>query len=171
MRGANGTRGHRRATKFMASNDRRSTVTWGTGYPCGMHDWISEETGLAGLFAASFVAATIIPFSSEAVLFGFLKLHPHAVLSAIILASVGNTLGGMTTYLLGRIAREPKGLAQLGRIQRFGAPLLALAWLPVVGDGLCLAAGWLRLNWLAVAVFQGIGRLLRYVVVSWLAGV
>jgi membrane protein YqaA with SNARE-associated domain len=135
-----------------------------------MGDWITEETGLAGLFAASFVAATIIPFSSEAVLFGFLKLHPQAVVLAITLACIGNTLGGMTTYLLGRIAREPKGLAQLGRIQRFGAPLLALAWLPIIGDGLCLAAGWLRLNWLAVAIFQGLGRLLRYVAVGWLAG-
>ncbi len=135
-----------------------------------MGDWITEETGLAGLFAASFVSATIIPFSSEAVLFGFLKLHPQALAAAITLACIGNTLGGMTTYLLGRIAREPRGLPQLARIRRYGAPLLALAWLPIIGDGLCLAAGWLRLNWLAVAFFQGIGRLLRYLVVGWLAG-
>lgn len=142
----------------------------GTGYPCIMGDWITEETGLAGLFAASFVAATIIPFPSEAVLFGFLKLHPQAVAVGIALACLGNTLGGMTTYLLGRIARAPQGLPHLNRIRRYGAPLLAFAWLPIIGDGLCLAAGWLRLNWLAVAIFQGVGRLLRYIVIAWLAG-
>ena len=134
-----------------------------------MYQLITEEAGLAGLFAASFVAATIVPLSSEMVLFGFLKLHPQALAPAITLATIGNTLGGMTTYVLGRIAREPKGFARLAQVRRFGAPLLALAWLPLVGDGLCLAAGWLRVHWLAVAVFQCAGRLARYIVIAWLA--
>ncbi len=134
-----------------------------------MHQTITEEAGLAGLFAASFIAATILPLSSEVVLFGFLKLHPQALAPAITLATIGNTLGGMTTYLLGRIVREPKSLARLAQVRRFGAPLLMLAWLPLVGDGLCLAAGWLRVHWLAVAVFQCAGRLIRYVVIAWLA--
>ena len=134
-----------------------------------MYQLITEEAGLAGLFAASFVAATIVPLSSEMVLFGFLKLHPQALAPAITLATIGNTLGGMTTYLLGRIAREPKGFARLAQVRRFGAPLLALAWLPLVGDGLCLAAGWLRVHWLAVAVFQCAGRLARNIVIAWLA--
>ncbi len=134
-----------------------------------MHQTITEEAGLVGLFAASFIAATILPLSSEVVLFGFLKLHPQALAPAITLATIGNTLGGMTTYLLGRIAREPKRLARLAQMRRFGAPLLVLAWLPIVGDGLCLAAGWLRVHWLAVAVFQCAGRLIRYVVIAWLA--
>lgn len=134
-----------------------------------MTDWMTEDAGLAGLFVASFVAATIVPLSSEVVLFGYLKLHPQAQTSAIALATIGNTLGGMTTYLLGRLARAPKGLANLARIQRFGAPILALAWLPVIGDGLCLAAGWLRVHWAAVVIFQGGGRFLRYIVIAWLA--
>ncbi|MFN0302347.1 MAG: YqaA family protein [Burkholderiales bacterium] len=134
-----------------------------------MHRLITEEAGLAGLFAASFIAATIVPLSSEVVLFGFLKLHPHALAPAITLATIGNTLGGMTTYLLGRIAREPRRFARLSQVRRFGAPLLALAWLPLVGDGLCLAAGWLRVHWLAVAAFQCAGRLARYIVIAWLA--
>ncbi len=134
-----------------------------------MTDWMTEDAGLAGLFIASFVAATIVPFSSEVVLFGFIKLHPQALPIAISLATIGNTLGGMTTYLLGRIAREPKNFTHIARIRRFGAPALAFAWLPVVGDGLCLAAGWLRVHWVAVAFFQGVGRLLRYIVIAWLA--
>ena len=134
-----------------------------------MFESITEEAGLLGLFVASLVAATVLPLSSEVVLLGFLKLHPQALASAITVATVGNTLGGMTTYLLGRIAREPKGFNHLGRVRQFGAPVLALAWLPLVGDGLCLAAGWLRVHWLAVAGFQFAGRLVRYLVIAWVA--
>ena len=64
---------------------------------------IPAENGLAGLFAASFVAATIIPLSSEAVLFGFLKLYPDQYAAALALATLGNTLGGLTSYAIGRL--------------------------------------------------------------------
>ncbi len=129
----------------------------------------SEETGLLGLFAAAFVAATLLPLSSELVLLGFLKFHPNAAVNAIALATLGNTLGGMTSYAIGRLVPQPRKLGQLDRVRRFGAPILALAWLPVVGDALCVAAGWLRLNWVAVTIFQALGRLARYAAVVWLA--
>jgi membrane protein YqaA with SNARE-associated domain len=130
---------------------------------------ISEETGLWGLFAASFVAATLVPMSSEVVLFGFLKLHPQALVAAITVATLGNTLGGMTSYTIGRFFPQPRKLTQLARVRRYGAPILALAWLPIVGDALCVAAGWLRINWLGAMLFQAAGRLARYVVVAWFA--
>lgn len=129
----------------------------------------TEQTGLLGLFAAAFVAATVLPLSSELVLLGFLKFHPQAAFVALAVATLGNTLGGMTSYVIGRFIPQPRKLEQLDRVRRFGAPIVALAWLPFVGDALCVAAGWLRLNWVAVALFQAIGRLARYAAIVWLA--
>jgi membrane protein YqaA with SNARE-associated domain len=131
---------------------------------------LSPEGGLAGLVVASFVAATIVPLSSEAALFAYLKLHPDHALAAIALATLGNTAGGMTTYLLGRLLPErtrarlaPRALAALAR---WGSPATFFAWLPFVGDGLCLAAGWLRIAWPAALVFMAAGRLARYLAVA-----
>jgi len=124
--------------------------------------WLS----LASLLAASFLASTLIPLSSEAALFAVLKLHPDLAWPAIALATLGNTAGGLTTYLIGRWFGSKKPLAQLERVRRYGSPLLTLAWLPFVGDGLCLAAGWIRLDWLAVALWSAAGRCARYWVVA-----
>jgi membrane protein YqaA with SNARE-associated domain len=72
----------------------------------------------------------------------------------------------MTTYALGRFLAVRKPLRQLERVRRSGAPALAFAWLPVIGDGLVLAAGWLKLNWLAAVAWQALGRFARYWVVA-----
>ena len=135
-----------------------------------MQEWLSPQNGLGALFAASFIASTIIPLSSEAVLFGFLKLYPGELVPALALATLGNTLGGLTSYAIGRLlpARIEKKLnaRAIEKLRRYGSPLAFFAWLPVVGDALCIAAGWLRLNWIAVTVFMAAGRLLRYWVVA-----
>ncbi len=132
--------------------------------------WISEGGGLAGVFGASFLASTIVPLSSEAVLFAFLKLYPDQSAMALALATLGNTLGGLTSYAIGRLlpARAQKRIDArlLDKLRRYGSPLMFFAWLPVVGDALCIAAGWLRLNWIAVTAFMAAGRLLRYWVVA-----
>lgn len=125
-------------------------------------DWAS----LASLAAASFLASTLIPISSEAALFAVLKLHADLAWPAIAVATLGNTAGGLTTYLIGRYFGSKKPLTQLERVKRYGSPLLALAWLPFVGDALCLAAGWARLNWAAVALWSGAGRFARYWLVA-----
>lgn len=131
---------------------------------------LSPEGGLAAVALASFLAATLVPLPSEAALFGYLKLHPDHAGAAIALATVGNTAGGMTTYLLGRLVPErtkakldPRALAWL---QRYGAPATFFAWLPIVGDALCAAAGWLRVSWIAALGFMAAGRLLRYLTVA-----
>lgn len=131
---------------------------------------LSPGGGLAAVFAASFLAATVVPFASEAVLFGYLKLHPDHAAAAIALATFGNTAGGMTTYFIGRLlpartqARfDPRALAM---IRRYGSPLTFFAWLPVLGDALCAAAGWLRINWLAALGFMAAGRFARYLVIA-----
>jgi membrane protein YqaA with SNARE-associated domain len=131
---------------------------------------LSPEGGLAGVFLASFLAATVVPFSSEAVLFGYLKLHPGNAALAVTLATLGNTAGGMTTYLIGRLLPERKpDTRALAWLKRFGAPVVLFAWLPLVGDALCAAAGWLRVNWLAALAFMAAGRLARYLVVVWIS--
>ena len=122
---------------------------------------------LAGLFGASFVAATLFPLPSEAALYAYLQLHPERAALAVGVATLGNTAGGMTSYLIGRLVTQKKlNLRALDWLRRYGAPATLLAWLPLVGDALCVAAGWLRMNWLLVLGFMFAGRLARYAVVA-----
>jgi len=120
---------------------------------------------LLGLFLASFAAATLVPLPSEAALFAYLKAYPERAALAVAVATVGNTAGGMTSYLLGRFV-PGKELKYLQTVRRYGAPALVLAWLPLVGDALCVAAGWLRIWWPAALAFMAAGRLARYIVVA-----
>jgi membrane protein YqaA with SNARE-associated domain len=123
---------------------------------------------LAGLFAASFVAATLFPLPSEAALFAYLQANPANTILAVTVATVGNTLGGMTSYAVGRLVPQRKIHAKAEAwIRRFGAPVTFVAWLPVVGDALCVAAGWLRIHWAAALAFMAAGRLARYLVVAY----
>jgi membrane protein YqaA with SNARE-associated domain len=125
---------------------------------------------LAALFAAAFAAATLVPLPSEAALFGYLQLHPERAALAVAVATAGNTAGGMTSYLLGRLIPQRSFNARaLGLVRRFGAPATFLAFLPLVGDALCVAAGWLRIHWLAALAFMAAGRLARYCVIALLA--
>jgi membrane protein YqaA with SNARE-associated domain len=130
---------------------------------------ISAEAGLWGLFLSSFLAATILPGGSEALLFALLKLHPESLWPALMLATLGNTLGGMTSYACGRwLPRWQKLETSAGReqVQRWGAPVLLLAWTPLLGDALCIAAGWLRLDWRTCVAFMAVGKFIRYWVIA-----
>jgi membrane protein YqaA with SNARE-associated domain len=123
---------------------------------------------LAGLFAAAFAAATLVPLPSEAALFGYLQLHPERAALAVATATLGNTAGGMTSYLVGRLIPQKKlDEKALSYLRRFGAPVTFLAFLPIVGDALCVGAGWLRIHWLAALGFMAAGRLARYSAVAW----
>ena len=123
---------------------------------------------LAALFAASFAAATLVPLPSEAALFMYLNSHPERAALGVAIATVGNTAGGMTSYLIGRLI-PPKDLKGMALVKRYGAPALLLAWLPMVGDALCVAAGWLRMRWPMALAFMAVGRLGRYAVVAFLS--
>ena len=131
---------------------------------------MSEEAGLWALFASSFLAATLLPGGSEAVLFGVLALHPAEYWPALAVATLGNTLGGMSSYLVGRVIPQKEGLPGVSTVKKYGAPALILSWVPLLGDPMCVAAGWLRLNpWLAAA-FMALGKFGRYVAVATVAG-
>ena len=130
-------------------------------------DWlnISPETGLWGFALSSFLGATLLPGGSEAVLYGLLKLHPETAWAALWLGTLANTAGGMTSWACGRwLARwqTPERLARLAYVQRWGSPILLLSWTPLLGDALCVAAGWLRLNAGYCALFMAIGKFARY---------
>jgi membrane protein YqaA with SNARE-associated domain len=127
---------------------------------------IGPEASLWSLAVAAFLAATVLPMSSEVALFAVLKLHPHLFWPAIAVATVANTLGGMTSYLIGRFLATRKPLKHLEQVERWGPAALLLAWAPLVGDALCVAAGWLKLNWAAAAAFQALGRAARYLLVA-----
>jgi len=127
---------------------------------------MTPGAGLLGLFIASFLAATLLPGGSEAVLFALVRLHPEQTAIALLLATLGNTLGGMTTYAMARLLPQKVAPARLATLQRWGTPALVLAWAPLVGDALCAAAGWLRLPPLASALWMALGKGLRYAFVA-----
>ena len=132
-----------------------------------MFDW-SGETGLATLFAAAFVSATVLPANSEIVLFAVLRAFPERALEAVVLATLGNTLGGATTYAIGRLLphRAAPSRRALAWVRRYGAPALLLSWVPIIGDALCLAAGWVRVPARAALLAMAAGKLARYVAIA-----
>lgn len=121
---------------------------------------------LGTLFVSSFLAATLLPGGSEAVLFAVLKFHPEQFWTALGVATLGNTLGGLSSYLLGRLIPQTKPLKGLATVQRWGSPALLLSWVPLLGDPLCVAAGWLRLNPWWSTLFIAIGKFGRYWVIA-----
>lgn len=128
---------------------------------------MSETASLWTLFVSSFLAATLLPGGSEAVLFGVLKLHPSQLWPALAVATLGNTLGGLSSYVIGRIIPQRQTLKGLASVQRYGAPVLLLSWVPIIGDPLCVAAGWLRLNAWWSAFYIAAGKFLRYALLGW----
>ncbi len=123
---------------------------------------MDESITLGALFASSFLAATLLPGGSEAVLFAVLKMHPEQFWPALGVATLGNTLGGLSSYLLGRLIPQTKPLKGLDTVKRWGSPALLLSWVPLLGDPLCVAAGWLRINPWRSITFIALGKLIRY---------
>lgn len=127
---------------------------------------MDETLSLWALFASSFLAATLLPGGSEAVLFGVIKMHPSQLWPALLIATTGNTLGGMSSWLIGRLIPPRQELKGIETVKRYGSAALLLAWVPVIGDPLCVAAGWLRINpWLS-ALFMAIGKFARYLLIA-----
>lgn len=123
---------------------------------------MTEFTSLLSLFVSSFLAATLLPGGSEVVLVGVLKLYPESFWFALLLGTLGNTLGGMVSFGMGWMLPQTSKLKHVEKIQRYGSPILLLAWVPLLGDALCLAAGWLRLNLWHSALFMATGKFARY---------
>ena len=129
------------------------------------------------LFFSAFISSTLFPGGSEAVLAYLVSEAEHSQLLLISIATMGNTLGAMTSWGIGRLISIRYSAEKLSktsqqkaveRIQKYGSPILLLSWLPVVGDPLCVAAGWLRIHWLYSLLFITVGKLLRYIVIIYI---
>lgn len=138
--------------------------------------------GLAGLFVAAFLAGSVLPFSSEVVLAGVITLGASPI-SAVVVATAGNVLGALTVYAVGRLLtgrrcraggltdslirrisnEDPRRLARARtRLERWGPVALLLAWVPIIGDVLALAAGMLALPLLPATLYITAGKAARY---------
>ena len=128
---------------------------------------MTESVGLGSLFVSSFLAATLLPGGSEVVFVALLASGTVSLGPALAVATLGNSLGGLSTYLIGRLVPERKADARMLRwLHRWGAPALLLSWAPLIGDALCLAAGWLRIHVAAATLFIVVGKLARYWVLA-----
>ena len=134
--------------------------------------------GYGGMFAAAFLAGSFFPFSSEAVMAG-LRLAGLDVWMLVLCASMGNLLGGMFNYGVGRIGKEdwiygmlrvrPERLEQSERfVHRYGAWMGLLSWLPILGSVITIAMGLLRVDVWKSALTILIGKVARYVVLGFL---
>lgn len=126
---------------------------------------------LITLFIASFLAATLLPGGSEALLIYNLSEHPECVIILIIVASVGNSLGSFTSYGLGYIGAKKLTNVQLNSrsaqwIKRYGVYSLLLSWLPLVGDFLCVAAGFYKFPMVMSSMFIMLGKTIRYCIIA-----
>jgi membrane protein YqaA with SNARE-associated domain len=135
----------------------------------------SAEAGLWSLFLAAFVSATVLPGGSEVVLIAVIHKHPELLWQAVGVATLGNTLGGTTSYLIGRLLPNKVQHKAIIYLHKYGYWALLFSWVPLFGDALCVAAGWLRFNpWISIALFA-VGKLFRYALIaggwSWIESV
>jgi len=131
------------------------------------------------LFSISFLAATILPLSSELTLAGLMATSNYDNTFLLIVASLGNVLGSVVNWILGFYSRNlsakkwfPFKDEQIERSSRwfnkFGKWSLLLAWVPIIGDPLTLAAGLLRIKFIEFLILVTIGKVSRYVAIFYL---
>ncbi len=133
------------------------------------------QYGLVTVFVVSLISATLLPVGSEFAVIGLVKLNPDLFWPTMVVATVGNTIGGATSWWTGyaievaweRVAPHRKyELKAIDWLQRFGPKACLLSWLPVVGDPLCALAGWLKLPFWPCVGYMAAGKLVRYVIYS-----
>lgn len=118
------------------------------------------------LAVSAFTSATILPGSSELALIGFLQFFAEHWFIAWLVVSAANTLGSITSLVLGRIIPSKKQIPVKTQqlLQRYGSVSMLLAWVPILGDALPLAAGWLRLSFWSCCGYLLVGKSLRYLI-------
>jgi membrane protein YqaA with SNARE-associated domain len=137
--------------------------------------WLAlPQHGLSTLFVVAFVSATLLPMGSEPVLFGLIKLNPELFWPAILVATAGNTLGGMFSWWMGwathkaldRWNHAGSERQALRWLEKMGPKACLLSWLPVVGDPICAVAGWLKMPFWTCTLYMAIGKFGRYLVMT-----
>ena len=133
-------------------------------------NWI--ELGFLGMFLSSILAATVLPFGSEAVFLGLLYAEFDPVTLTIV-ASIGNTIGGMITFYMGWLGKwewlekwfglnHKSILKYMDKAQKHGWLYAFLTWLPGIGDVLALAIGFVKVNPFTALIWMLIGKSLRF---------
>ena len=133
------------------------------------------ELGFIGLFISAFLAATILPLSSEVVL-SALVLNDMNPILLVLVATLGNVLGSVVNYVIGyygsdffihKVLKTSDEHMQKARtrFQKWGTASLLFAWVPVIGDPLTLIAGVMKVNIVWFLILVTIGKLLRYIAV------
>ena len=136
-----------------------------------------ESAGYGSLFLSAFLAATVLPLSSEAVLAALVSSDGFVLWLLVALASIGNTLGACVNWILGRYCLHwqdrkwfpisPPALERASRwFSRHGQYSLLFAWIPVIGDPLTVTAGLLKLRFSRFLLLVAVSKILRYVVVA-----
>jgi membrane protein YqaA with SNARE-associated domain len=147
---------------------------WINALQAWLQGWLSAEAGLWGLFFSAFVSATLLPGSSEIVMTALVTAYPDIVWWAFLAATAGNLSGCLLSYGMGYGARQGFERFQrvkvdlehplVQRLRRFGPPALFLSFLPLVGDVLVVAAGWLKLPLGPSMLWIAAGKAARYLV-------
>jgi membrane protein YqaA with SNARE-associated domain len=130
---------------------------------------IAPSLDLWALLIGSFLAPTLVPGAAESLILLLAQDQRYPVPELLAVATLGNTLGGLSNWALGSFAARRWSPVGSPRVQawvaRFGSPVLLLSWMPLVGDALCLAAGLLRLNFWRSLLCIAAGKMVRYALV------
>ncbi len=139
---------------------------------------LEESFTLTGLAISAFISSTIAPGGSEAVLAYMVSENRQPLEWLIAVATVGNTLGALTTWGLGVLAAKKYPVENVlsqqrqksvNVVKKWGGWALLFSWLPVIGDGLCFAGGWLRLSLFSSIVAIFLGKAIRYTAVVYVS--
>ena len=130
--------------------------------------------GLPTVFIVATLSATLIPGGSEWAVLGLVALRPDMFWETVFVATAGNTLGGAISWWMGlgahhiadRLRHSATHVRALDWLQRLGPKVCLLAWLSIIGDPLVTLAGWLKLPFWPCMLYSGIGKLLRYIIMT-----
>lgn len=133
-----------------------------------------ENIGLLGLFIGTFLAATILPFSSDALYVAALAAGINPV-ATLVVGTAGNWFGGITTYFIGRLGKwewiekhfkvKPESmLKQKAYIDKYGVWLALISWVPFLGDVVALALGFFRTPAVQTIFLLGVGKFARFAI-------
>lgn len=128
------------------------------------------EIGLSSVFIICFVSATLLPLGSEPAVFAVVTADASLFWEVMLVATIGNTLGGVLNYWIGLGARQTFAKERSSHwfnwLNRFGAKTMLLSWLPGIGDPICTLGGWLRLPFWSCVFYMAVGKFLRYLIIT-----
>jgi len=131
-----------------------------------------ESLGYIGLFLGSFMASTVVPFSSDVLFVGVLLAGGNPLISFIV-ATTGNWLGGLTSYGVGYLGKwewiekwfrvkEESLVKQKARIEKYGSLIAFFSWVPFIGDVLAVGLGFYKVNFTKCAIYMLLGKAVRF---------